>query len=1142
MPDTLSLSAGVSLGLLAGIVSGVCYLVANGMSWPKNDRVSGRCITSAQDDGICRRCGGDKHGGALPCICYPREPVKFESGAWFLQQIQRAISVMPWSISTEKLEQIEEESDEYNVPGPSDATRGELKKIREFLETISAKLAGGPLEGTRVAPLYDHPAYLPAPRNASPAPSGHSASGAHVQLKRLVARVVEEAAALPALARYAAEPHTPSIESSTYEDLLATAILNKVIERYQNENGSGGRSSGIHSASASPTPSERSSPRSLHSHSRHNTNITPPLHEEDDVSDWEEGDATDEALEVPRRVPFPEFGGDIVHNTDNEDREFDEVSSSDLQAVDGTWEENWLFQKKKIKTIQSVPVPMLVPNSNTEYRALIGDRDADDTTDLSDNASDSEEQAEYKSDMKKVLDSKHVIGGKPKVEECDFEPDSLTIIDGVDEDFDKLVEKIDDDEAVDAIINEINDNKVTIVETSNVSTVDQADGGKLLISIDSGPLTKAEFAVNEEIHRTLLNGNTEEFMNDLSVKTNGDILHNGHVEVNNVDSFTNNKESSNTLSQHEREGEYEETVTVPVQRYADSLRRKHFDDGPQEIPTRDTDQDDLIPGSIAYRERKKWLNYVEMPNNPYSPEAIQKRLSAKNTSSLFDMFTAKKEADDDKMEINDNDADEGEIEIHDLPVKDEQHNKLSLTMSNDSINSIGRTTKSPSPRILKDVMAEEIPQYKRYGRDYYIREAKASCGGRKKTSVDEASTVSSASMNKSTSLDNFDAEFASPVSASSSLSDLEASALHHNIVRNVLSPRNASPNFAINPIFENPDRHNDNADENHATDERYVARNANGLLIKQFHTIATNQHYTKFANNEDMASVTTTSNNKDEIMIEYDDDASEHTLFAAKPVYIEDDTDRQFEEIIETASKVPTEPAARAPAPPPDTDDGPLQPLSVDTSYMSTSSMEDSIKIYNVQTGEIIKCKPDNVSPSDEAGTDDNIDSADNNISEPDTVSYTDDVPEDTPVQDNKLSKLELIESDDILQNLPKVKELAKIFVSMENIAEPVKPVQPYSVRRKSKENILSESKPEKTKQLYMHSLTARSISKEFREELKLSMSTPLTVPGGSKEIPEGIEEVTKESSRPGSPVPEPGTIKTKLAFFESLKSKFSNK
>ncbi|CAH3970726.1 unnamed protein product [Pieris brassicae] len=53
------------------------------------------------------------------------------------------------------------------------------------------------------------------------------ASGAHAQLKRLVARVVEEAAALPALARYAAEPSTPT--ESSYEDLLATAILNKVL-------------------------------------------------------------------------------------------------------------------------------------------------------------------------------------------------------------------------------------------------------------------------------------------------------------------------------------------------------------------------------------------------------------------------------------------------------------------------------------------------------------------------------------------------------------------------------------------------------------------------------------------------------------------------------------------------------------------------------------------------------------------------------------------------------------------------------------------------------------------------------------------------------------------------------------------------
>lgn len=32
-------------------------------------------------------------------------------------------------------------------------------------------------------------------------------------------------------------------------------------------------------------------------------------------------------------------------------------------------------------------------------------------------------------------------------------------------------------------------------------------------------------------------------------------------------------------------------------------------------------------GSIAEREYQKWYNAVEMPNNPYSAEALQRRLS-----------------------------------------------------------------------------------------------------------------------------------------------------------------------------------------------------------------------------------------------------------------------------------------------------------------------------------------------------------------------------------------------------------------------------------------------------------------------------------------------------------------------------------
>ncbi|CAG9796873.1 unnamed protein product [Diatraea saccharalis] len=852
MPDTLSLSAGVSLGLLAGIVSGVCYLVANGLTWPKNEPPKPkRRLPLYSDEGVCRRCGGDQQGGLIPCVCRYHKPVKFESGAWFLRQVQRAISLMPWTISTEKLEQIEEECEGRDSPGPSDGR--ELRNVRDFLETLSAQLAGGPLEGTRIAPLYDHPAYLQPSRNASPSTAAPSlsggASGAHAQLKRLVARVVEEAAALPALARYAAEPvNPPSIESSTYEDLLATAILNKVIERYQTENGSGGRSSGIHSASASPTPSERSPPPSLNS--RHTRDISPPLREEEDVSDWEEGETIEDALELPRRVPFPEFGGDIVHQ-DNRDRDFDEVSGSEIQATDGTWEENWLFQKKKIKTIQSVPVPMLVPNSNAEYRALIGDRDADDTTDLSDNVSDQEddEDNKFKSNIKRVLDSKHVIGGKPKLEELDFEPDSLTILDDAKE-FDQFNENQQEEENLThAINNEINDSKIS-EEINNLNKTNNFEDGQdsiLILGIDSGPPQKAEFSIKEEIHRTILNGNSLKFDQTDSI-TYTDVA----VDV--LDGSHNVKGSTNTLSRHEREGEYEETVTIPVQRYADSLRRKHFDDDPHQIPTRDTDNDvdGLIPGSIAYRERKKWLNYVEMPNNPYSPEAIKKRLSTKSTSSLFDMITTKNNEvdDDDEVKVtSDNETGNAKTQtnVENIPERDKIDVTASHTTNSSKLEPVDGYTRmvaSPTPKILKDVLAEEVPQYKRYGRDYYIKEAKRSSGARKKNgSISDISSISS--LNKSSSLDNIETEFATPVSASSSLSDLEASALHQNIVRAVLSPRNASPNFAINPIFENPDN-NDNTDEIY--DIHNVSQKAN-VRLQSKHVYSEGEGYVE---NEDI--------------------------------------------------------------------------------------------------------------------------------------------------------------------------------------------------------------------------------------------------------------------------------------------------
>lgn len=95
-----------------------------------------------------------------------------------------------------------------------------------------------------------------------------------------------------------------------------------------------------------------------------------------------------------------------------------------------------------------------------------------------------------------------------------------------------------------------------------------------------------------------------------------------------------------------------------------------------------------------------------MPNNPYSPEAIQKRLSAKSSSALFDMITSKTNAvieEDENKLVNGNDTNEDNTKIRHFSDKNESHRD----------NILNAESKSPSPRILKDVLADEIPQFKR---------------------------------------------------------------------------------------------------------------------------------------------------------------------------------------------------------------------------------------------------------------------------------------------------------------------------------------------------------------------------------------------------------------------------------------------
>lgn len=93
-----------------------------------------------------------------------------------------------------------------------------------------------------------------------------------------------------------------------------------------------------------------------------------------------------------------------------------------------TWEENWLFQRKKIQT-QSEPVSMLVPNPSADYRALIGDKDAEDTSDLSEFSAQSDEDEEINEQIIEAIN--HAVPQTSKVNQqttCINKKNNLMII------------------------------------------------------------------------------------------------------------------------------------------------------------------------------------------------------------------------------------------------------------------------------------------------------------------------------------------------------------------------------------------------------------------------------------------------------------------------------------------------------------------------------------------------------------------------------------------------------------------------------------------------------------------------------------------------------------------------------------------
>ncbi|KAL6445296.1 hypothetical protein ACFW04_002264 [Cataglyphis niger] len=706
------------------------------------------------------------------------------------------------------MEQIQKEQEEKRM----------MHMIRNFIEKIIEDLIDN-VDDTSIDRLYENSEYDQFLEEHRPPlitaltrlatcletslmnkPSMDSPATAHAALREIVERAVEEARKLPGLGASADTGHPREgrpIADHSYEDLLATAILNKVVERFQRERVDGNSNvlhdtdspkakyttteseHGLEEDSASYMSYRRecngnrsASIRQQNGHNREPVSfmmeerieeVTTITSDDDELRD---NDVVE--FECARRVPFPELGMDIIDppressspssSSDSSDLYRDEYSPArtkrhitdramDLISPVESWEDNWLFQKRTSRT-QPDAVAMLVPSSNADYKALIGDRDAEDTSDLSE-CSSTKSDEEIEKELMEAINN--VVPRTPRTSECDTENNQTESnsdvpnvvkkdeIDTCQEE--TKIEKKLSEEVYGYFDEKINEKFLKSSEMSEKKTIKDVN--------DIEKLSESSFAL---ITATRREDETKEKPKDtVDCGKRTITLTMESFAQKDTQSGKSSDQTGNVTDENEeqRESEYTEHYDTAIQRHLDSLTKVEVCSGENEMTdeTSKTMNDQLRelennsieeqesermqtkvqlsyattnenhigmtaendrlsspprPGTIAEREHKKWENAPPIENNPYSEENIRKRCLEKQYSRNSDIPGA----------------------------------HYDLTKLNE-VN-------------LEALLASDRSDIKRFGRDYYINQSKAASGERQEQAT--RSTMSSMSSRPSSSL------------------------------------------------------------------------------------------------------------------------------------------------------------------------------------------------------------------------------------------------------------------------------------------------------------------------------------------------------------------------------------------------------
>ncbi|XP_031621814.1 putative uncharacterized protein DDB_G0291812 isoform X7 [Contarinia nasturtii] len=598
-------------------------------------------------------------------------------------------------------------------------------RVREFIEDLLASMLGGTLDNVCVGQIYKNLEYLKffllfhcelsttiyklevslhqALSSDLPILEHDKNPGvSYENLRKIVHTIVQEVIKLPefynqkGFSSVDANQVKSSFEPKIYEDLLATAVINKIVETYNDKKYE--NSSGIHSGGSDLDSSchidqtnpnfilnSRCSSTELKSeYSAFNERFRSPSMKTADIIDEifreklgkenyqssasASASAHSELSDYIQnhRISLPnfEFNENDIEDDDSEEieQEFQSIyaNSTGFETNFNDISDNWLFRKvgsgncmngstSSIVSASS-PVGMLVPSPTQDCRTLIGNRNADEISDLSENGSDIESlHAEHSdNDLKRsrlnaydlphvLVESKTLIGGKNEMNS--FEQSKAALID--------LLEP-------DSLVSEQS-------LTGQSPAISEAKNNLILIedrtTAIASSLTNKRFTTMDNSIRSVQDQNS-------------DLL----IKFDSLEAYES--DDTHTLNENEK-------------------NQREYDPYHEEDINRFT-------GSIAEREHMKWQNAVELPNNPYSAEALQRRLSQSSNTKFLDI-----ERLTGKCETN---------------IKSTQLNTTNQTKANAPIKVVLNSNRMDSER---------------YRRDYYINDAKSASGSRAlKTSGD----------------------------------------------------------------------------------------------------------------------------------------------------------------------------------------------------------------------------------------------------------------------------------------------------------------------------------------------------------------------------------------------------------------------